>query len=141
LPVYGQGLNVRDWLYVEDHANAIDLIFHQGKAGETYNIGGNNEWKNIDLIHKLIEIMDEELHRPAGASLPLITCIQDRAGHDLRYAIDASKLKRDLGWQPSIQFTEGFKLTVKWYLSHEEWLNNVTSGNYQKYYEEIYGKH
>ncbi|MDR0367507.1 MAG: dTDP-glucose 4,6-dehydratase, partial [Bacteroidales bacterium] len=126
LPVYGKGLNVRDWLYVEDHAKAIDLIFHKGKNGETYNIGGNNEWKNIDLIHKLIEIMDEELGREKGASLSLITYIKDRAGHDLRYAIDASKIKRELGWTPSIQFTEGFKQTVKWYLSNEQWLKNVT---------------
>ncbi|MDR2410877.1 MAG: dTDP-glucose 4,6-dehydratase [Bacteroidales bacterium] len=138
LPVYGKGLNVRDWLYVEDHAKAIDLVFHQGKKGETYNIGGNNEWKNIDLIHNLIEIMDEELGRSKGASLSLITYVKDRAGHDLRYAIDASKIKRELGWQPSIQFTEGFKLTVKWYLSNEQWLKNVTSGNYQKYYETMY---
>lgn len=138
LPVYGKGLNVRDWLYVEDHAKAIDLIFHKGKNGETYNIGGNNEWKNIDLIHKLIEIMDEELGSPAGTSLSLITYVKDRAGHDLRYAIDASKIKRELGWKPTIQFTEGFKLTVKWYLFNEDWLKNVTSGHYQKYYEEMY---
>ena len=140
LPVYGKGLNVRDWLYVEDHAKAIDLIFHTGINGQTYNIGGNNEWKNIDLIHNLIEIMDEELGRPKGTSLSLITYVKDRAGHDLRYAIDASKIKQELGWEPSIRFTEGFRLTVKWYLSNEQWLKNVTSGNYQKYYEEMYGE-
>jgi dTDP-glucose 4,6-dehydratase len=138
LPVYGQGLNVRDWLYVEDHAKAIDLVFHKGKNGETYNIGGNNEWKNIDLIHNLIEIMDQELERPAGSSLSLITYVKDRAGHDLRYAIDASKIKCELGWEPSIQFNDGFKLTVKWYLSNKQWLKNVTSGSYQKYYEIMY---
>ncbi len=139
LPVYGQGLNVRDWLYVEDHAKAIDVIFHKGKNGETYNIGGNNEWKNIDLIKNLIQIMDEELGRPEGTSLALITYVKDRAGHDLRYAIDATKLKTELGWEPSIKFTEGFRLTVKWYLNNEQWLKNVTSGNYQKYYEAMYG--
>ncbi len=139
LPVYGKGLNVRDWLYVEDHAKAIDLVFHKGKNGETYNIGGNNEWKNIDLIHNLIEIMDEELERPKGTSLSLITYVKDRAGHDLRYAIDASKIKKELGWEPSIKFTDGFRLTVRWYLSNEQWLNNVTSGNYQNYYEKMYG--
>ena len=138
LPVYGQGLNVRDWLYVEDHAKAIDVIFHKGKSGETYNIGGNNEWKNIDLIKNLIQIMDEELGRPVGTSLSLITYVKDRAGHDLRYAIDATKLKTELGWEPSIKFTEGFRLTVKWYLNNEQWLKNVTSGDYQKYYEEMY---
>jgi dTDP-glucose 4,6-dehydratase len=140
LPVYGKGVNVRDWLYVEDHAKAIDTIFHKGKTGETYTIGGNNEWKNIDLVHKLIEIMDAELNRPVGASLPLITYIQDRAGHDLRYAIDASKLKNELGWTPSVQFTEGFQVTVEWYLAHTAWLKNVTSGDYQHYYEKMYGK-
>ncbi|MBO4739956.1 MAG: GDP-mannose 4,6-dehydratase, partial [Bacteroidales bacterium] len=134
-----QGLNVRDWLYVEDHAKAIDIIFHKGRNGETYNIGGNNEWKNIDLIKNLIQIMDEELGRSAGTSLSLITYVKDRAGHDLRYAIDATKLKTELGWEPSIKFTEGFRLTVKWYLNNEQWLKNVTSGNYQKYYEEMYG--
>lgn len=138
LPVYGQGMNVRDWLYVEDHAKAIDVIFHKGKSGETYNIGGNNEWKNIDLIKNLIQIMDEELGRPVGTSLSLITYVKDRAGHDLRYAIDATKLKTELGWEPSIKFTEGFRLTVKWYLNNEQWLKNVTSGDYQKYYEEMY---
>ena len=138
LPVYGKGINVRDWLYVEDHAKAIDLIFHQGKSGETYNIGGNNEWKNIDLIQKLIEITDELLGRPAGSSKSLITYVKDRAGHDLRYAIDASKLKRELHWEPSIKFDEGFKQTVQWYLDNETWLKNVTSGAYQTYYEEMY---
>jgi dTDP-glucose 4,6-dehydratase len=139
LPIYGEGLNVRDWLYVEDHAAAIDLIFHEGKIGETYNIGGNNEWTNIDLVKNLIAIMDEELGRPKGSSEELITYVQDRAGHDLRYAIDASKIKQELGWEPSIKFTDGFKLTVKWYLSNEQWLKNVTSGSYQNYYEKMYG--
>lgn len=134
LPVYGQGTNVRDWLYVEDHAAAIDLIFHQAKVGETYNIGGNNEWRNIDLIKKLIEIMDRKLGRAEGASLSLITYVTDRAGHDLRYAIDASKLKRDLGWEPAVRFTEGFEATVDWYLANTEWLENVVSGKYQEYY-------
>jgi dTDP-glucose 4,6-dehydratase len=140
LPVYGKGINVRDWLYVEDHARAIDLIFHQGKTGETYNIGGNNEWRNIDLIKKLIEIMDRKLGRPEGTSLQLITYVTDRAGHDLRYAIDATKLRTELGWEPTIKFAEGFEQTVDWYLSHEEWLNNVTSGSYQEYYHKMYGE-
>lgn len=134
LPVYGQGTNVRDWLYVEDHAAAIDLIFHQAKVGETYNIGGNNEWRNIDLIKQLIEIMDRKLGRAEGASLSLITYVADRAGHDLRYAIDASKLKRELGWEPKVRFTEGFEATVDWYLANTEWLENVVSGRYQEYY-------
>ena len=138
LPVYGQGLNVRDWLYVVDHARAIDVIFHQAKNGETYNIGGNNEWKNIDLIKELIKIMDKKLGRTEGSSLNLITYVTDRAGHDLRYAIDASKLKKNLGWEPSIRFTEGFELTVDWYLANEKWLNHVTSGSYQEYYREMY---
>ena len=141
LPVYGTGNNVRDWLYVEDHAKAIDTIFHKGLSGQTYNIGGNNEWTNIDIVKKLIEIMDEELGRPQGTSMSLITYVKDRAGHDLRYAIDASKLKRELGWEPSIKFTEGFRLTVKWYLNNQEWLQNVTSGAYQKYYEQMYTNH
>ena len=136
--MYGQGLNVRDWLYVEDHAEAIDIIFHQGKDGETYNIGGNNEWKNIDLIKKLIEIMDKKLGRPEGSSLSLITYVTDRAGHDLRYAIDASKLKDDLHWEPHMKFTEGFEKTVDWYLANEKWLENVTSGSYQEYYKKMY---
>jgi dTDP-glucose 4,6-dehydratase len=134
LPVYGQGTNVRDWLYVEDHAAAIDLIFHQAKVGETYNIGGNNEWRNIDLIKQLIEIMDRKLGRAEGTSLSLITYVADRAGHDLRYAIDASKLKRELGWEPKVRFTEGFEATVDWYLANTEWLENVVSGRYQEYY-------
>ena len=134
LPVYGQGTNVRDWLYVEDHAAAIDLIFHQAKVGETYNIGGNNEWRNIDLIKQLIEIMDRKLGRAEGASLSLITYVADRAGHDLRYAIDASKLKRELGWEPKVRFTEGFEATVDWYLANTEWLENVVSGRYKEYY-------
>lgn len=140
LPVYGKGENVRDWLYVVDHAEAIDTIFHNGKTGETYNIGGNNEWRNIDLIRKLIEIMDRKLGRPEGSSLSLITYVTDRAGHDLRYSIDASKLKSELGWSPKIKFTEGFEKTVDWYLSHEEWLKNVTSGSYQQYYEKMYSQ-
>ncbi|MBO4582265.1 MAG: dTDP-glucose 4,6-dehydratase [Bacteroidales bacterium] len=141
LPVYGTGKNIRDWLYVEDHAKAIDVIFHKGLSGQTYNIGGNNEWTNIDIVKKLIEIMDEELGRPQGTSLSLITYVKDRAGHDLRYAIDASKLKNELGWEPSIKFTEGFRLTVKWYLNNQQWLQNVTSGAYQKYYEQMYTQH
>ena len=138
LPVYGQGLNVRDWLYVEDHAAAIDLIFHEGKTGETYNIGGNNEWKNIDLVHLLCRIMDNKLGREPGTSEKLITFVTDRAGHDLRYAIDSSKLQDELGWSPSLQFSEGLEKTVDWYLANEAWLNNVTSGDYQKYYEKMY---
>lgn len=140
LPVYGKGENVRDWLYVEDHAIAIDLIFHKGADGETYNIGGNNEWQNIKLIKKLCEIMDRKLGRETGESEKLITYVKDRVGHDLRYAIDATKIKNELGWEPTIKFTEGFESTVDWYLSNEEWLNNVTSGDYQKYYEEQYVK-
>ncbi|MBR0077031.1 MAG: dTDP-glucose 4,6-dehydratase [Bacteroidales bacterium] len=140
LPVYGKGINVRDWLYVVDHARAIDLIFHKGKTGETYNIGGNNEWRNIDLIKKLIEIMDRKLGRPEGTSLALITYVTDRAGHDLRYAIDASKLRAELGWEPTIKFDEGFEKTVEWYLANEAWLNNVTSGSYQDYYRKMYGE-
>lgn len=133
LPVYGKGINVRDWLYVEDHAKAIDLLFHQAKVGETYNIGGNNEWRNIDLIKQLIAIMDRKLGRPEGTSLELITYVTDRAGHDLRYAIDASKIKNDLGWEPTIQFIEGFEKTIDWYLANEEWLNNIVSGEYKNY--------
>ena len=140
LPVYGKGENVRDWLYVEDHAKAIDMVFHQGREGETYNIGGDNEWQNIELIHKLCEIMDEKLDRTKGESAKLITYVKDRAGHDLRYAIDATKIKEELGWAPTVKFAEGFESTVDWYLSNEEWLNNVTSGDYQKYYEEQYQK-
>ncbi len=140
LPVYGKGINVRDWLYVEDHARAIDLIFHQGKTGETYNIGGNNEWRNIDLIRQLIAILDRKLGRPEGTSLALITYVTDRAGHDLRYAIDATKLRTELGWEPTIKFAEGFEQTVDWYLANEKWLNNVTSGSYQEYYHKMYGE-
>ena len=138
LPVYGEGINVRDWLYVVDHANAIDTIFHTGKVGETYNIGGNNEWKNIDLIKILCKVMDEKLGREVGDSEKLITYIKDRAGHDLRYAIDSSKLQKELSWKPSLQFEEGLAKTVDWYLNNSEWLNNVTNGTYQKYYKKQY---
>lgn len=138
IPVYGKGENIRDWLWVEDHARAIDVIFHNSAVGETYNIGGHNEWKNIDLIHKLCEIMDQKLGRAEGTSKELITYVKDRAGHDLRYAIDATKLKNELGWVPSIQFEEGLEKTVDWYLNNQDWLNNITSGNYQSYYEQQY---
>lgn len=138
VPVYGKGENVRDWLWVEDHARAIDLIFHQAKTGLTYNIGGHNEWKNIELIELLCTIMDEKLGRMKGESAKLITFVTDRAGHDLRYAIDSSKLQDELGWVPSLQFEEGLAKTVDWYLNNEEWLNNVTSGNYQAYYDSQY---
>lgn len=138
LPVYGKGENIRDWLWVVDHARAIDVIFHKGKIGETYNIGGFNEWKNIDLIRVMCRIMDKKLGRTEGESEQLITFVKDRAGHDLRYAIDATKLKDELGWEPSLQFEEGIEKTIDWYLENEEWLNNVTSGDYQKYYEEQY---
>jgi dTDP-glucose 4,6-dehydratase len=140
IPVYGKGENVRDWLFVEDHAAAIDVIFHKGKTGETYNIGGNNEWTNIDLVHLLCKIMDTKLNREIGTSAKLITFVTDRAGHDLRYAIDSSKLQNELGWKPSLQFEEGLEKTVDWYLSNEEWLNDVTSGAYQGYYEKMYHK-
>ena len=140
IPVYGKGENVRDWLFVEDHAAAIDVIFHKGKTGETYNIGGNNEWTNIDLVHLLCKIMDTKLNREAGTSAKLITFVTDRAGHDLRYAIDSTKLQNELGWKPSLQFEEGLEKTVDWYLSNEEWLNDVTSGAYQGYYEKMYHK-
>ncbi|AXY78668.1 dTDP-glucose 4,6-dehydratase [Paraflavitalea soli] len=140
LPVYGKGENVRDWLYVEDHARAIDTIFHKGKAGEKYNIGGFNEWKNIDLVHLLCNIMDKKLGRAAGESAKLITYVTDRPGHDLRYAIDASKLNKELGWTPSLQFEEGLEKTVDWYLQHEDWIKHVTSGDYQHYYTEQYAK-
>ena len=140
LPVYGKGENVRDWLWVEDHARAIDVIFHSDKIGETYNIGGNNEWKNIDLIKVLCKAVDEQLGRPIGTSEKLITYVKDRAGHDLRYAIDSTKLQNDLAWKPSLQFEEGIGKTVEWYLKNIDWLDNVTSGNYQKYYEEQYMK-
>lgn len=138
LPVYGKGENVRDWLYVEDHARAIDLIFHKGKVGDTYNIGGFNEWKNIDLIKVLIKTVDKQLGRPEGSGESLITYVTDRAGHDLRYAIDSSKLHKELGWSPSLQFEEGIEKTVKWYLENEVWLQRVTSGDYQSYYSEMY---
>jgi len=140
LPVYGKGENVRDWLYVVDHARAIDMVFHSGRVGETYNIGGFNEWKNIDLIKLLCKIMDAKLGRPEGTSQKLITYVTDRAGHDLRYAIDATKIMNELGWKPSLQFEEGLELTVDWYLKNEAWLNRVTSGEYQKYYEAMYFK-
>jgi len=138
LPVYGKGENVRDWLFVEDHARAIDLIFHQGEVGETYNIGGFNEWKNIDIIKVLINTVDRLLGRPEGADMDLITYVTDRAGHDLRYAIDSSKLQKELGWEPSLQFEEGIERTVRWYLDNQDWMDNVTSGDYQKYYESMY---
>lgn len=138
LPIYGKGENVRDWLFVEDHVRAIDTIFHNGKIGETYNIGGHNEWTNIDLVKELCKQMDEKLGREKGASEKLITYVTDRAGHDLRYAIDATKLKDELGWLPSLQFQEGLGKTIDWYLSNKEWLEQVTSGNYQSYYEKQY---
>lgn len=138
LPVYGKGENVRDWLWVEDHASAIDVIFHKGRLGETYNIGGNNEWKNLDLVYKLCEIMDRKLGRPEGKSAELITFVTDRAGHDFRYAIDASKLENELGWSPSVAFDQGFEKTIDWYLENEAWLDGVTSGAYQSYYSEHY---
>ena len=138
LPVYGKGENVRDWLYVVDHARAIDVIFHNGKVADTYNIGGFNEWKNIDLIKVIIKTVDRLLGNPEGHSLGLITYVTDRAGHDLRYAIDSTKLQRELGWEPSLQFEEGIEKTVKWYLENQEWMDNITSGDYEKYYEEMY---
>lgn len=140
LPVYGKGENVRDWLWVVDHARAIDVIYHEGKIGETYNIGGFNEWTNIDLIRVMCKKMDEKLGREKGESEKLITYVKDRAGHDLRYAIDATKLKNELGWEPSLQFEEGIEKTIDWYLANEVWMNNVTSGDYQKYYELQYDK-
>jgi len=140
LPIYGKGLNIRDWLFVEDHAKAIDLILHKGTSGQTYNIGGLNEWTNIDLVKHLIKVVDEKLNRPAGSSESLITFVKDRAGHDHRYAIDASKIKQDLGWVPSESFEEGLEKTVNWYLENSEWLNKVVSGEYEKYYEQHYGK-
>ena len=138
MPVYGEGTNIRDWLYVEDHAAAIDLIFHTGKPGQTYNIGGNNEWKNIDLIKLLCRIMDRKLNRAEGSSKKLITFVKDRPGHDLRYAIDSSKVKKDIGWEPTVSFEEGLERTVDWYLANSEWLNNVISGEYEKYYNSMY---
>lgn len=139
LPIYGKGENVRDWLFVEDHARAIDVIFHKGKNGETYNIGGHNEWTNIALVRELCRQMDGKLGRPAGTNEKLITFVKDRAGHDLRYAIDASKLQNELGWVPSLKFEEGLSLTIDWYLSNSEWLTHITSGSYRRYYEEQYG--
>lgn len=139
LPVYGKGENVRDWLYVVDHARAIDVIFHKGRIAETYNIGGFNEWKNIDLIKVIVRTVDKLLGNAAGTSERLITYVTDRAGHDLRYAIDSTKLKDELGWEPSLQFEEGIEITVKWYLDNQEWLDNVTSGEYENYYERMYG--
>ena len=138
LPVYGDGKNTRDWLYVIDHARAIDVVFHQGKTGETYNIGGFNEWKNIDLVQLLCRLMDEKLGRDPGTSARLITYVKDRPGHDLRYAIDATKINRELGWKPSVTFEEGLSKTIDWYLDNKEWLEQVTSGDYQHYYEKMY---
>ena len=138
LPVYGKGENVRDWLFVEDHARAIDDVFHNGKIGETYNIGGFNEWKNIDVVKLLCNILDRKLNRTEGESEKLIQFVTDRAGHDLRYAIDSTKIMNELGWKPSLQFEEGLEKTVDWYLNNSEWLNNVTSGNYQNYYNSMY---
>ena len=138
LPVYGKGENVRDWLYVEDHARAIDTIFHHGRDGETYNIGGFNEWKNIDIVKVLIKTVDRLLGNTPGTSEHLITYVTDRPGHDLRYAIDSTKLKTELGWEPSLQFEEGIEKTVRWYLDHQEWMDNITSGEYEKYYDDMY---
>ena len=138
LPVYGKGENVRDWLFVEDHARAIDVIFHEGKIAETYNIGGFNEWKNIDIIHVVIKTVDRLLGNPEGHSLDLITYVTDRLGHDARYAIDSTKLQKELGWEPSLQFEEGIEKTVRWYLDHQDWMDNITSGDYEKYYDEMY---
>jgi dTDP-glucose 4,6-dehydratase len=140
IPIYGKGENVRDWLYVEDHAAAIDLVFHRGKNGETYNIGGHNEWTNIALIKLLCALMDKKLGRPEGTSAKQITYVTDRAGHDLRYAIDASKIQRELGWKPSVTFEQGLEKTVDWYLANQAWLEHVVSGAYEKYYEQQYGK-
>ena len=138
LPVYGKGENVRDWLFVEDHARAIDLIFHKGKPGDTYNIGGFNEWKNIDLIKVIVKTVDRLLGNPEGQSLKLITYVTDRPGHDMRYAIDSRKLQSELGWEPSLQFEEGIEKTVRWYLDNQDWMDNITSGDYGRYYEEMY---
>jgi dTDP-glucose 4,6-dehydratase len=140
LPVYGKGENVRDWLWVEDHARAIDIIFHKGIVGETYNIGGFNEWKNIDIVHLLCRIMDKKLNRAEGESEMLITYVKDRAGHDKRYAIDATKLEKELGWSPSLQFEEGLEKTIDWYLANETWVSRITSGSYKQYYDQQYTK-
>ncbi|MDE5882435.1 MAG: dTDP-glucose 4,6-dehydratase [Muribaculaceae bacterium] len=138
LPVYGKGENVRDWLFVEDHARAIDLIFHEGKIADTYNIGGFNEWKNIDLIKVIIKTVDRLLGNPEGHSEKLITFVTDRLGHDMRYAIDSRKLQSELGWEPSLQFEEGIEKTVRWYLDNQEWMDNITSGDYERYYDDMY---
>lgn len=138
IPIYGKGENIRDWLYVEDHASAIDLVFHKGQNGETYNIGGKNEWTNIDLIRELCSIMDKKLHREPGTSTSLITFVKDRAGHDKRYAIDSDKIEKELGWEPSLQFSEGLEKTVDWYMANENWLKHVISGDYQAYYDKMY---
>ena len=140
MPIYGKGENIRDWLFVEDHVRAIDVIFHNGIVGETYNIGGHNEWTNIALVKELCRQMDDKLNRPAGTNEKLISYVKDRAGHDLRYAIDATKLKDELGWMPSLQFEEGISKTIDWYLENTEWLDDVTSGNYKNYYEQQYHK-
>lgn len=140
IPIYGKGENIRDWLYVVDHARAIDLVFHEGILGETYNIGGHNEWTNIDLIRKMCEIMDRKLDRSAGSCAGLITYVKDRAGHDLRYAIDSTKIKDELGWMPSLQFEEGIEKTIDWYLDNEDWMNRIVSGDYEKYYTQQYKK-
>ncbi len=140
IPIYGKGENIRDWLFVEDHASAIDLVFHKGNVGETYNIGGNNEWQNIDLIYSLCKILDKKLGREEGESAKLITFVKDRAGHDLRYAIDSTKIQSELGWKPSLQFEEGLEKTVDWYLLNSEWMEHILSGDYEKYYEEQYHK-
>ncbi len=140
IPVYGKGENIRDWLYVVDHARAIDMVFHNGKNGETYNIGGHNEWKNIDLIKVLCRVMDKKTGKPEGSAEKLITYVKDRAGHDLRYAIDATKIKVELGWLPSLQFEEGIEKTVEWYLANNAWLENIVSGEYEKYYSSQYEK-
>ena len=140
IPIYGKGDNVRDWLYVIDHANAIDLVYHKGRDGETYNIGGNNEWQNIDLIHVLCKVMDKKLGRAEGESAKLITFVKDRAGHDLRYAIDSTKIQKELGWSPSLQFEEGIEKTVDWYLENSQWLENIMTGDYEKFYEQQYVK-
>ncbi len=139
LPVYGEGLNIRDWLYVEDHAKAIDVVFHNGKVGETYNIGGFNEWTNIDLIKTICKTMDKKLGREVGTSEKLITFIKDRLGHDMRYAIDSTKLSNEMGWKPSLQFEEGIEKTIDWYMDNQEWMDNITSGDYQDYYKDMYG--
>lgn len=140
IPIYGKGENIRDWLFVIDHANAIDKIFHEGIVGETYNIGGINEWTNIDLIHKMCEVLDRKLGRKEGTSAGLITFVKDRAGHDMRYAIDSSKLMNELSWKPSLQFEEGIEKTIDWYLENEEWMNRITDGSYEKYYQDQYEK-